>query len=462
MQYGGLKLINPGKYKNENGEFRIGFQPIYNMINSPGSELKILTYKSLKGMMFNLNVEEEEYIEYNGLNENSTQFTEPITNYVLKIVIISPIEKNLPDYKDINEDKYKKKTETTQSFFDECKLQQTVWEDSIRGGRPPICPSVANLVFFDNDNSKDILQNIFLKKLRTQPGDDYVMIESIEVIKYLLGQLQDTRNTLGIMTMPSVENALTLADFEEKNYATDPHSVIEALIYSAAQIIKLFFLCSLHFDLHSRNILVYKVKDKIKSLLIDFGNAANLEGSLNAFVHNELTRSEYLNKSSDLSEPFVHLMTRSLDRRPSHYEKEHFIKTAIDEIREIDKIQNQRVNVMPNPNAYQMDWIESLDPRYYVDVYDIVCELMRVNTDRQTMTSTTLNSYRSNKYLIDFYNKSPSDFMFPLPIQQCEEGMCTISGGKNKKSRNRKSRNRKSRKSINKKSINRKYRKSRK
>jgi len=87
MQYGGLKLINPGKYKNENGEFRIGFQPIYNMINSPGSELKILTYKSLKGMMFNLNVEED-YIEYNGLNENSTQFSKPITTYVLKIVII--------------------------------------------------------------------------------------------------------------------------------------------------------------------------------------------------------------------------------------------------------------------------------------------------------------------------------------------------------------------------------------
>jgi hypothetical protein len=434
------------------------------MINSPGSELKILTYKSLKGMMFVLNVEEEEYIEYNGLNENSTQFTEPITNFVLKIVLISSRVKNLPDYKDIIQDKYRKKTETTQSFFDECKLQETIWMKSIMGGKPPICPSVANLVFFDNDNSKDILQNIFLKKLRRQPGDDYVMIESIEVIKYLLEQLQDTSNTLGIMTMPSVENALTLADFYEKNIATDRHSIIEALIYSTAQIIKLFFLHALHFDLHTNNILVYKVKDKdnvdkIKSLLIDFGNAADLDDSPNVFVPDELTRLDYLEESEKSRNKFLTWMNRSPDRRPSDYEIQNFINTVIDKISEIDRTQNQRVHVMRTPNAYQMDWIERLDRTYYVDVYDIVCELMRVNTDRQIMTNHTLNSYRRQNYLIDF-TKSPADFVVPLPIQQCDEGMCTISGGKNKKSINKKSINRKSRnrKSRNRKSRNRKSR----
>jgi hypothetical protein len=89
-QRGGLKLKNSSKK---------GFKAVYDMINSPSGSLKLLTYKSLKGFMIFLTVSDSdsEYLTLNG-----TQFTKPVTSFILKFAVITPInDDTLPNYKGV-------------------------------------------------------------------------------------------------------------------------------------------------------------------------------------------------------------------------------------------------------------------------------------------------------------------------------------------------------------------------
>ena len=141
-QRGGLKLKDSSKK---------GFKAVYDMINSPSGSLNLLTYKSLKGFMIFLNVSssDSEYLTLNG-----GQFTKPVTSFILKFAVITPNnDEALPDYKGVQ-----KSSESKESYFEEAKLQQSIWKSSISGGRPEICPAVANFCLFNNDNSKGLLQ----------------------------------------------------------------------------------------------------------------------------------------------------------------------------------------------------------------------------------------------------------------------------------------------------------------
>jgi hypothetical protein len=212
MQHGGLKLRYPDKYTDEG---LIGFQPIINMINSPDSTLKILSYSSLKGFIFSLHVKEE-YSEFLRLDDTFTRFNKPITSFVLKLVIIStdmPIR--LPPYMKLVGNKktlHPKSTETESSFFQECEIQQKIWIESIKGGREPICPSVANLVFFTNSKSKKIL-NLF--KLKIDANNPQYQ-ESLSTIQYVLSIMSSPNYKLSIMTMPLENKVDTLYNFEIK------------------------------------------------------------------------------------------------------------------------------------------------------------------------------------------------------------------------------------------------------
>jgi hypothetical protein len=144
-QNGGLKLKNPQKYIG-----KIEFTPIMDMINNPSSVLDVLTYKSLKGFMITLDISPEE-TEYLGL-DIYYKFTKPITSFILKFAVITENnDEELPIYRNIN-----KSSESERSFHDEAKLQQNIWRKSISGGRPEVCPPVANFSLFDNTNSNEL------------------------------------------------------------------------------------------------------------------------------------------------------------------------------------------------------------------------------------------------------------------------------------------------------------------
>ena len=103
IQNGGLKLINPRK---------IGFEAVFDMINSNSGRLNLFTYNSLKGFMITLDVNENdsEYLSLEGI-----KFTKPVTSFILKFAIIThKNNKPLPIYK-----QHKKSSESEESYFEE-------------------------------------------------------------------------------------------------------------------------------------------------------------------------------------------------------------------------------------------------------------------------------------------------------------------------------------------------------
>ena len=239
-QFGGLKLKNSSK---------TGFKAIYDMINSSSSTVNLLTYKSLKGFMFILNVSEDdsEYLTLNG-----TQFTKPVTSFILKFAVITPRnDQSLDTYKGRD-----KSSESKDSYFEEAQLQQQIWKSSIIGGRPEVCPPVANFSLFDNKNSKDLMT--FFQSKTT--GD------TKDVFDYLFTQTNKLpTNEIGVIVMPNVEKSATFGDFIDQPNGTNFYGLSlnteyknMAYAYVTAQIARLFIAIGvIHFDLHSGNALIY-------------------------------------------------------------------------------------------------------------------------------------------------------------------------------------------------------------
>ena len=110
---GGAKLKNKEKQ---------GFQPVLDMVNSEGSRIELLTYTSLSGTMFTLSVTRDNS-EYFGLSPKG-RFSEEITEFILKIVVITDYIIALDPYKELDGDgnvtnEYIKNSESEVSFIQE-------------------------------------------------------------------------------------------------------------------------------------------------------------------------------------------------------------------------------------------------------------------------------------------------------------------------------------------------------
>jgi hypothetical protein len=324
-QKGGLKLKNKEKK---------GFQPIYDMITKPNSVLDVLTCNSLKGFMISLDVDTADS-EYLALD--SSQFTVPVTNFILKFALISLVpEQDLPDYEGMY-----KSTESKQSYFDEAKLQQIIWKKSILGGRPEICPPVANFSLFDNTNSKSLLK-FLLNKTKTK-GNSSIQ----NVFNYLLNNINNnTEYNLGLIMMPRIMGSYTMNEFFRVN-SLNESAKLSALEFTTAQVARLFIdIGIIHFDLHTENILVYVTADnKIKSVIIDFGRASNINNDEDdLFLSEEEKRTLIVKKNRFYNELFS-----------SDVNKKTFILEVLDFIAGTDFTQNQRLFNYSNKDRFQMD-----------------------------------------------------------------------------------------------------------
>ena len=256
IQHGGVQLIHPEKS---------GIQPIYDMLNSTGAVFDLFTYKSLKGFMFSLNVNPGNS-EYKTLNSTNSRFTEEVTNFILKIVVIAPQnDTSLGKFNQIG-----KSSESLDSFFDEAKMQQNLWKKSITGGRSAICPPIANYSTFDNSNSLNFLN--FLK-LKTKPTANKLCLP---IIDFLISSIRNGSNTIGILVMPSIVNSATFYSFISRG-----SDITQAFNNLAAQTVRLLIdYHIIHFDLHTGNSLIYKDSaGVVKCIIIDFGRASNISSS---------------------------------------------------------------------------------------------------------------------------------------------------------------------------------------
>jgi hypothetical protein len=132
---GGVKKKYPEKQ---------GIKPIIDMLIK--GKVKLLSNSSLSGIIFQLTVDEADS-EYMDILDG--KFVIPVTDYVFKISCIDTGNKSIY-YKFSGNTK---KSESKNNFLKESRLQQKIWMESISGGRPALCPSVVDVLFFDRDNN---------------------------------------------------------------------------------------------------------------------------------------------------------------------------------------------------------------------------------------------------------------------------------------------------------------------
>ena len=412
-QKGGLKLRDRG-----DGRDRRGFSPIYDMLNT--GNLQLLTVSSLKGFIFTLNVGPDDY-EYLGIQ--SGKFTRPVRSYILKFVVISP---NGDDDLDVfkqgtitgQKRDIEKQTESGQSVLNEAELQMRIWLMSIRGGKPDICPSVANLSIFNNANSQDLLN--FL--ISNTTGNTRA------VFNYLLTQITPSNRRgygIGVITMPTVENSTTFDDYQFSSASQDQKN--EAYAYLAAQAIRLTLKMKVfHFDLHTGNSLVITDREPVVKL-IDFGRAS----MLNNQVRDEFLEAEDKVVINTEIEKLYDLFFR-LTRRNQPADKIKFVDDVLNYMKDIDVKTNGEYFGWDDPKnsnygRFQMgSWLDNylaLPDNIKLRTFDLLANLVIPETGRESVhNETTTKGWMRNGDLPNFEGKSVQDFIVPFPSPSSTSG----------------------------------------
>lgn len=397
MQTGGVKLKDPSLK---------GFEPVYRMMQEPDCEFDVLTYTSRNGFLFTMNVapEKSEYTDLSKANPDRPRFTEPVTSLILKMSVITRpgVDVRLPECNG----RYKE-SETAVNFHAEAKLQQTCWLRSISGARPAICPSIANLSFFNNRESNKLLD--FLKKFRHGLKKDNLRF----ILDYLAGCCRTPANSLGVIVMTRVNDSIPFYGFMKSKPTDDDLKFAFAMVI--AQIVRLFIqLNVMHFDLHGENALV-SGGDKTK--LIDFGSAADLRVS-NTWVDDaeRTTLLGYMNtqESSILSGGKRQSVKSAKDKQDQIFE-------ILDKILELD----ERINKGRYGSQIlgpQMGWIERYKdvggvgvggPEILTMAFDMLVPMMTVVG--QGIQPSTITAYIREGSFVDL-DKPIGYYAATLPV----------------------------------------------
>ena len=420
-----------------------GFTPVYDMINIDRSKLSVLTVDSLKGFMINL-IADSTDSKY--LNLGKTQFTAPVTDFILKFVIIkgtndfTPLEsykkvkiKSTDDPTHLEPDKYVHKScETQDSFFEETKLQQDIWKRSIIGGRPALCPSVANLSMFDTINSARLMW-FLRKKVNREP------ITTTSVFDFLFNNSKINGRGIGILTMPAITQSTTL--FEFSNLPTNSNffgiiitNKVKLYVISNvfAQIVRLFIeIGVIHFDLHPGNVMVYLAPDnKIKTLLIDFGRASDImSDEPDSIFHkneDEDSNDKYIDEKTKIRANKKYFYNIFLDNPPINAtgkDKHDYIQHVLAYIAKIELDINNPLYYRDG-KTYQMQWYEDYKEKYpevFVYAFNILDTMTRINVDKKGIVLETIEKYEQNGSFINLDNPEGIDAFkvpYPGPIRQ--------------------------------------------
>ena len=427
-QTGGLKLKNIEKR---------GFTPVYDMVDKDSSTVSLLTANSLKGFMFNLNVDEpnSEYFTLNG-----TQFTSIVTRFILKFVVITGRPNfYLGDYNGV-----RKSSESINTFFEEAKLQQYIWKQSITGGGPAICPSVANLSMFDTINSARLLW-FFFRKTNARP-------DTSQAFDFIFNSSNKDGRGIGVLVMPTITQSTTLGSFV--NLPTNSHfygkeitnaEKSEAVSNVFAQIARLFIeIGVIHFDLHRGNALIYLTPElEIKSSLIDFGRASNiLSGTTDNFLTKE-EKEEYA--KVEMKKFYDEFLSLIRDGNNSNERKSEYMTGVLYYIARADFTVNNERYYHNDGVGYQMRWFTKFvkSIQLMARAFDILQTMMPVNIDStgtepidiMETKPETLKSYEGEGSLVNFDSaEGLRSFIVPYPgPAPINTGPATNGGRRNKK-----------------------------
>jgi hypothetical protein len=387
---GGVKLVN-----SKEGDTSTGIDSILYMMKDSRTVIKPLTFSSLKGFIFSLNVDDN-VSKYTTLG--ASKFDTPVTKFLFKIVIIHfKNDAPLPLFHGL-----KKSCESSQSFLEEAMLQQELYEHSIEGGRTPICPPVANYTTLNNKNALhfiDYIQNRLQIEERDHEG----------ILEYLKAIFRSPVR-MGIIVMPNVINSDKSASMTYERYIDSHLDDIEFSNILVAQTIRLLFMKCFHYDLHSKNSLVTTNPPNV--YLIDFGRASNLKNNKADEYNTMVEKRALLHEIKTLSDKEEQIQPRLRTSKP--YDKSTFIEECIQFLKTKDKVKNQVMFHLRDKDAYQMDWLEDIQPKEYGNIYDIYQRITEGNASSRSRE--TIKEWKREGSLFSFEGKTFNDVVPPFPV----------------------------------------------
>jgi hypothetical protein len=262
------------------------WQAVYKMICVPGATLTKISFSSLKGFIFRLDVPPvPDNSEFYGLNHDKTLLNKPVYSLIFKFAIISDDVESLPPLvipgdKDEygNDARYEnsngiivrgraKQTEDLDGFKTEANVQQAIYTGTLAPQGKPITISVVDFSYFNAAAS-----GALLKKLSGIPGNSQTVQT---MLNYMNNNVTATRQ-LGMMTME-----LANSEFRELWYVENRSAYDSDCNYALAQILILFTkLKVMNYDCHAGNVLASRNPPAAagleeRSVLIDFGRTLN-------------------------------------------------------------------------------------------------------------------------------------------------------------------------------------------
>jgi hypothetical protein len=257
---GGLKKKNPDL---------TSWQAVYKMITTPEAKLSLLSYDSLKGFIFRIDVptDNPDNSEFLGLNYQGTAFNVPIYSLVLKIVLIRDNDRDQKLESLQIDDKYiTKETERMMDIVREAQIQQLVYVKTLNPAGKPICLGVVDFSYFDQTASRRLLDTL----LQIPGNDQFVQ----HILIYLIRNLNNGRK-LGIISMELADKR----EYTVLHRISDNEIINEGCKRILAEIVILFVKCKIiHYDLHSSNVLIRA--DGQKAFIIDFGRVIHFQPNL--------------------------------------------------------------------------------------------------------------------------------------------------------------------------------------
>jgi hypothetical protein len=296
-QKGGVVKKNPGKPAQD---------ILHDTLESGGVVLNVISDGSLKCFVIEIIINDPRACEYIDTNASGS-FRNPVERLVMKILITD----NHPDAAFTNEyigidgvARYKE-PETPINIIEEAKVQQESWIKTVVNGRVPVCPSVADLIFFGNQDGKN-----FIMYLQTKFAPGNALMDNI--CRYILDRLLLPSRGICVMVMPEVSapaQVLAAAGPQAGPQAAPQASItlygflnlpdgsnFQGLIVDQAQknraysliiacVLRLYWVGIVHLDLHAKNFLLYVDQNGIlQGKIIDLGNSIIFTNGTNKFI----------------------------------------------------------------------------------------------------------------------------------------------------------------------------------
>ena len=300
-QKGGVVKKNPGKPPQD---------ILHDTLESAGVVLNVISDGSLKCFVIEIIINDPAGYEYIDTNI-SGRFSNPVERLVMKILITDddPDAVFTNEYIGIDGVSRSKEPETPVNIIEEAKVQQEAWIKTVVNGRVPVCPSVADLIFFGNQDGTN-----FITYLQTKFGAGNALMGNI--CAYILDRLQIPSRGICVMVMPEVsaptqvfagvaaaaappaagppQASITFYGFmslpDGSNFqglTVDQAQKNRAYSLITACVMRLFWSGIVHFDLHTKNFLLYVDQDGIlQGKIIDLGNSIIFTNGPNKFIPN--------------------------------------------------------------------------------------------------------------------------------------------------------------------------------